>query len=122
MLAQRLERDDVERPLVRRREHDVGGRAVAVRAQPVDRGDAPAVAGHEAGEAVERHRRREVVADRALVLEELGGHDRADRVAAEVLGPGAAAAVAVEARDRVGPAGLEVAAEDVAFWHVRSIA
>ena len=49
---QRLERDDVQRALVRRGEHDVRGRAVAVRAQPVDRGDAPAVAGDEAGEAV----------------------------------------------------------------------
>ena len=49
---ERFERDDVERPLVRRGEHDEGGRAVAVGAQPVDGGDAPAVAGDEPGEAV----------------------------------------------------------------------
>ena len=85
------------------------------------RGDAPAIAGHEAGEAVQRHRRREVVADRALVLEELRRDDGADRVAAEVLGAGAAAAVAVEASQRVGPAGLELASEDVAIRHARSM-
>ena len=62
----------------------------------------------------------------ALVLEELGGHHRADRVAAQVLGPGAAAAVAVEPGHRIGAARLQVAAEDVAlrlpFGHGRSMA
>ena len=107
VLAQRLERHDLQRALVRRGEHDVRRGAVLVGAQPVDRRDAPAVAGHEAREAVQRHRRREVVADAALVVEELLGHDRADRVAAEILGSGAAAAVAVEAGQRIGAAGLQ---------------
>ena len=47
--------------------------------------------------------------------EELLGHDRADRVAAEILGARAAAAVAIEAGQRIGAAGLELAAEDVAL-------
>src|SRR3954452_15035165 len=114
MLAQRLERYDVERALVRRGEDDVGRRAVAVGSQPVDRGHAPAVARLEAGEAVRGHGRAQVVADLALVLQELRRDDRAEGVAAAVVGPRAAAAVAVEARERVGSARLELAAEDVA--------
>ena len=63
--------------------------------------------------------RAQVVADRALVLEELRGDDGADRVAAEVLGTGGAAAVAVEARHRVGAARLQIAAEHVEVGHGR---
>ena len=53
--------------------------------------------------------------------EELLRHDRADRVAAEIVRAGAAAAVAVEAGQRIGAARLEVAAEDVALTHAVSI-
>ena len=59
--------------------------------------------------------RHEVVADAALVLEELGRDDDADGVAAPVLRARRAVAVAVEAGHRVGAAGLELAAEHVAF-------
>src|SRR5918998_1325018 len=116
-LAQRDERDEVERALVRGGEHDVRRRAVLVGVQPVRGGHAPAIAGRQARESEERHGRDEVVADPALVLEELGGDNRADRVAATVLRAGRAAAVAVEARQRVGAAWLQVAAEDVALGH-----
>ena len=61
-------------------------------------------------------RRREVVPGRAAEDEELLRHHRADRVAAEILRPGRAAAVAEEARQRRGRAGQELAADDV---HVR---
>ena len=47
----------------------------------------------------------EVVADALLVLEELGGDDGTDGVAAEILGAGVAAAVTEEPGQRVGPHG-----------------
>ena len=53
--------------------------------------------------------------------QELRRDHGADRVAAEVVGPGVAAPVAVEARQRVGAAGLERSSEDVAVGHARSI-
>ena len=106
-------------PLVGRRQHHRSGDAVTVGPQPVDGRDAPSVTGNEAGEVVLRHRRHQVVADAALVGEELGRHHGADRVAAEVVGPGVAAAVPVEAGEGVGPAGFELAAEHVAIGHAR---
>ena len=118
MLAKGIERDDLQRPLVGRGEDDEGRRPILVGAQPVGRGHAPAVARLQAGEAVERHGGDQVVADPALVLEELGGDDRADRVAAEVLGAGVAAAVAEEPGDGVVAAGLQRAAEDVPLAHL----
>ena len=104
------------------RQDDVGGRAVLVGAQPVGRGHAPAVAGHESGEAVLGHRGAEVVADGALVLEELGGDHRADGVAAAVLGAGSTAPVPVEAGHGVHAAGLKLLAQDAAIVHRISIA
>ena len=70
--------------------------------------------GTRPGEAVRRHRRDQVVPDRALVLEELGCHDGAHRVTAEILRPARAAPVAVEAGDRVVPARLQRAAQNAA--------
>jgi hypothetical protein len=77
----------VEGALVIGGQHHRSGAAFAAGSEPVHGGDAPAVAWHEAGEPVVGHRRREVVADGALVLQELGGHDGADGLPAEVLGP-----------------------------------
>ena len=96
-------------------EEDRRGGAVLVGLEPSAGDDAPPVAGRQAGEAPLRTGRHEVVADAALVLEELGRDDDADGVAAPVLGPGRAVAVAVEAGQRVGAAGLELAAEHVPF-------
>src|SRR4029077_14095951 len=91
---------------------------VLMGAQPVARSHAPAVARNEAREMVGRHRRDEVVADRLLVLEELLRDDRADRVAAEILEPGVAPSVAVEAGQWVGSALLQRLPEDVARAHL----
>ena len=96
------------RPLVRRRQHHVRSGAIVMSPQPVRRCHAPAVAGHQAGEVELGHRGAQVVADTALVLQELRGDDRADRVAAEVLRPGGAAPVPVEAGDRVAAARLQL--------------
>jgi hypothetical protein len=93
-----------------------------VRAQPVRGRHAPAIARDQTGEPVLRHRGDEVVPDSALVLEELRAHHRADRVAAEVFRTGVAAAVAVEARDRIGAARFQLSAQHVPLGHARSIA
>ena len=117
VLAQRGERHDPQDGLVGGGQHDRGGDAVGVCPGPVHRGDAPAVAGHQARESVLRSCRGQVVADAALVGEKLGRDDGADRVAAKVFRAGTAAAVAVEPGHRVGAARLQVSAEDVALRH-----
>ena len=122
VLLESGERHDVERPLMGGRQHDVGRGAVEVGPKPVHGGDAPAVAGREPGKLELRHGSGEVVADATLVLEELGGHHRADRVAAPVLGPRLAAPVPVEPRHGVGAARLEVPANHIPVGHTGSIA
>src|SRR6185437_1035600 len=119
--AKDLKRHDLERALVGRGQHDRRGGAVLVRLEPVGRGHAPPVARHEPGEPELGHRRRQVVADPALVLEELGGHHRADGVAAQVLGAGRAASVPVEAGERIGATRLKLAAEHITVAHACSI-
>jgi hypothetical protein len=118
MLAENLQRHDLEGALVGGGQHDVRGRPVTVGPQPVRGGHAPPVAGDQAGESVLRRRRGQVVADAALVRQELDRHHGADRVAARVLGAGCAAAVPVEASDRVAATGLQLAAEHITIHHL----
>lgn len=68
VFLERGERNDLKRPLMGGGQHDVRGRTVLVRAQPVDRGHAPAVARHKPWEVVLGHRADQVVADATLVL------------------------------------------------------
>src|SRR6478735_3700608 len=100
---------------MRRREEHRCRDAVLLGLQPARGDHAPPVARRQPGEAPLGPRRHEVVADGPLVVEELAGRNDADGVAAAVLGAGRAPAVAVEAGDRVGAAGFEVAAEHVAL-------
>lgn len=104
------QRNDIQRSLVGRRQHHVGGRAIAVSLQPIGCGDAPAIAGHKARELVLGHRGAQIIPDAALVLQELSGHYCADGVAADVLGTSPAAAISVETGHRVAAAWLEFAA------------
>src|SRR6185437_11440918 len=67
------------------------------------------------------HRRSQIVADAALVLQEFRGHDGADGMAAQILRPGAAAPVPVKAGDRVGAAWLQFPAQHIAIGHTGSI-
>jgi hypothetical protein len=122
VLLESSERDDVERSLMGGCEDDEGCCTVLVCPQPVGCGHAPSVAGREPGEAILRHRRDQIVTDRSLVLEKLGGDHRADRVAAEVLRTGVAASITKETGDRVGAAGGERSSEDVERRHAFSIA
>ena|SRR5271165_729455 len=81
---------------------------------PTRRAQAPAVAGFEAGKAEFRHWCREVIAARFGKIEKLGRRYDANRVAADVINPGVAAAVPIKSRHRVDRAGLERFAEYVA--------
>src|SRR5580692_11714953 len=53
--------------------------------------------------------------------EELRGHHRADRVAAQVLGSGGAAPVPVESGERIGSTWLELRAQHISVTHACSI-
>lgn len=84
---------------------------------PASRANAPAIAGLESGESVKRHRGAEVIAARLAEGEEFFVHFAADRVAAAVLGPHLAFAVAIESGDRIRAAGDEDAADYVFVFH-----
>jgi hypothetical protein len=121
MLAEYLERHDVERAFVRGRKYDGRRAAVHVGSEPVGRSDAPAVTRVQSRETMHRHRGTQIVADPSLVLEELGGDDSADRVAALILGSGAAASIPEETGHRIQAARLEIPAEDIALAHDASL-
>ncbi len=67
------------------------------------------------------HRRAEVVADTALVLEKLRRRHCADRVAAPVLGACVATPVPVEAGNGVAAAGLKLCTQHIAIAHRTSM-
>jgi hypothetical protein len=122
VLLERGERNDLKRPLMSGRQYDVGGHAVFVRPQPVQRGHAPTVAWLEPREAVQWHRGHQVVADSALVLQKRGRHHRADCVAPPILRTGTTAPVTEKASDWVGTTRLQLATEHITIGHSTSIA
>ena len=122
VLLERNERNDLKRPFMGGRQHYVGGCAVLMRPQPVQRGHAPAVTGREPREVVLRHGCDQVVADMTLVLEEGGRDHRADRVASPILRTGTTAPVTVKAGEGVDATRLKLATEHVTFGHRPSIA
>ena len=99
----------------------MGGRAIVMSSQPVSCRHAPAVSRHQPRELELGNRRRQVVADAALVLEELSGHHGADRVATPVVRAGMTASITVEAGDRVGATWLQLTTDHIAITHVGSI-
>src|SRR6476619_7182829 len=117
VLFERIQRHHVEGALVAGGQHHRSGTASLIGPKPVGRGDAPTVTRHQARELELGSRRRQVVSDRALMLEELGGHDGTDGVAADILGPRRAAAVAVEACHLFGAARIQRATQHVVFGH-----
>src|SRR5690606_26480181 len=93
---------------------------VPISLEPARRAQAPAVAGHEAGEAELRLRGRQVVAAEAGEPEERRRDLDTYSVRAHVLGAGVAAAVPKEAGQRALAACLERLAEHVdGFIHGR---
>src|SRR6478609_10047099 len=80
--------------------------------------EAPRLTTDEAGEAVVRHRRAEIVAHRPGVLEELVGDDAAHDVQPGIVAVVLAAAGAVVAGEGVEGARFELTAEHVDLGHV----
>src|SRR6185503_4423304 len=105
VLLQVIERNDLQGHRMGGLEHHLGGAAGIERLLPARRAQAPAVARLEAGEAVLRHRRREVVAPGFREGEELRRHDDANRVQAHVLAAGVATGIAIEAGQRLSRTG-----------------
>ena len=118
---ERGEGNHIQGTLVGRCEHHRRSNPVVVGAEPIQSRDTPAVPGNQALETKLWHRRREIVADAALMVEELLGHDRAHRVAAVIVGPGVTRPVAEEAGERIFPARLEIGAEHIEFSHPSSM-
>ena len=123
VLLKRSERNDLKRPCMGgRTPARLGGRAVLMCPQPVQRRHAPAVAGREPREVVLRRRGGQVIADTTLVLEELGRDHRADRVAPPVLRTGTTAPVTVKTGEGVDAARLKFATEHITIGHRTSMA
>ncbi len=94
-------------------EDDRGGESGGEGFLPAGDAEAPAISGFEAGEAVEGHGGAEIVALGLGEAQKFGGDLGADDVGAAILGAGLAAAIAKEAGDWIGAAGLQGLAEDI---------
>ncbi len=103
--------DPFEREDVGRLEDHLRGVPGLVGLLPTRGAEAPAVSRQETGEPGAR--RRQVVAGLSRELEELGGHHGAHGVDAHVVGTGVAAAVPVEAGERIVAAVDQFATEHV---------
>ena len=113
VLLQFVERHDAQRCRMGGFEHDLRGGVAVERFLPAGGAQAPAVAGLQAGKAILRQGGAEIVAVGLGKGQERRGRDHADRVQADILGAGIAAAVAIEAGDRLDGAGLQRAAQDI---------
>lgn len=122
MFLQDGEGDNRKNAFVRRCQNHRRRHAIAVGAQPVHGCGAPAVSRNESWEPELGDWGDEVVADAALMSQELRRHHRADRVAAAILGTGVARPIAKEASEGISPTRLQGAAQDVALAHCCSIA
>src|SRR3954453_780951 len=103
----------VQSAFVRGTQDHAGSLAGFKRFLPTGCTQAPTVAGFQAAKAEFRYRRRKIVAAGFGKREKLGGHDGADRVAADILSRSVAAAVPKEARHGVYRAKLKPVAEHV---------
>jgi hypothetical protein len=109
--TQVVQADPFEGPDVGRLQNHLRGLAGVKGLLPTGCAQAPPVAGLEARESGLGG--REVVADQAAEFEEIGVDARTHHVRSEVIRAGAAASVAVETRQGIAAARLELATEDV---------
>jgi hypothetical protein len=72
----------------------------------------PPIAGLQTRKAKLGSRRDQVIADASLVLQEFRGNHCADQMGG-LIRSGAAAAIAIEARDRIRAAGLQLCTKDI---------
>jgi hypothetical protein len=82
--------------------------------KPTLRNHAPAITGLQTRKPVLGRWRDQVISDAPLVLEEFRCYHSAHQMHC-LIWSGAAAAIAIEACDWLGTAGLQFAAEDIAF-------
>lgn len=97
VLYQELEGHNLEGVLVGGFEDDRAGCAGLLYLEPAGGTDTPAVARLKSLKAILRHRSGEIVAERLAGGQKTLVYDTADRVDAEIIGAGVAAAVPVEA-------------------------
>lgn len=117
MLLQHGERHDVQDALVGGCEYHVGRGTIVVGPEPVYRGYAPAIPGYQAREAILRSWSDEIVADIALMFEEVGCYHGTDSVATQIFRSGGTASIPVEAGERIGAARLKFTTQHVEFAH-----
>lgn len=108
MRLQDLKVDELQCGDVRRFEDDRGGVARFVGLLPAFDADAPAVTRLEPGKAPLRHGGRQVVARLLRVVEEVGGHFRANEVQSLIFAARVAASVPIEAGHRIGRTSLQI--------------
>src|SRR5665213_3608711 len=97
VLDQQFEWDNFKSVLMRRFEDDGAGRSRLLHLEPASSADAPAIPRLEAAEAILRHRRRKIVAQRFAGSQKAFVYDAADGVYSKIGRAGVAAAVAEEA-------------------------
>ena len=100
VLLQRIKRNDGERFLVRRGEHDGCCDTGCERLAPGGGAHAPSIARVETGKTEFRRRRNEVIAAPTREREKFLSYLHADDVQPKILGAGIAAAVAIESSAR----------------------
>src|SRR4051794_25439155 len=102
------------------RQHHRRRTAVRIRLQPAGGDNTPPISRDETWKGPFRAWRAQVVANLELVPKKILGNHNAHRVAANVLGTARAAAVPIEASDRIGPTRFELSAEDIPVSHEAS--
>jgi hypothetical protein len=122
VLLQHSQIDHLERSSVGGGQYHRWSRPRLMSLKPTLRNHAPAITGLQTRKAVCGHWRDQVVPDAPLVLEEFRRHHGAHQMDC-LIWSGAAAAIAIEACDWLGTAGLQFAAEDIALTlHKSSLA
>ncbi len=114
MRLEEFQRHDVECGLMGGLKNDLRGLSGFGRFEPAAGAEAPAVAGIKSGKMELGRGRWEVVAAGLGEREELGGHDRANRVGAVILFARVAMTVAEKSRRRIKPAWLQRFAKNIA--------
>ena len=114
VLLQKFERDDFQRPLVRRGQHDWRGYVLLEQLEPPTRADAPAIAGLEPRKIEVGTRGREIVSHQPAMVEKFLRDFHAHGVAADVLVARVAVTVAKKAGARRVRTWFQGTAENIA--------
>jgi len=113
MPAQLLQRDDLQGALVSGGQHHRSRTAILESLPPAHGNDAPTITRHQPWKLELRSGSDQIVADPALVGQEIGSDDGAHHVPSQILWPGRAPAVPVKPGHRVDAARFQFPAHDV---------